>query len=80
MISELKNGCFLVFLNLKCIELFKNYTLEWDAVKFENQDDYDLIPCEIYFIAMINALNKKEAIKRGKRLFDSKCPCRNSKL
>ncbi|MHA1439756.1 MAG: hypothetical protein ACTSPD_19585 [Promethearchaeota archaeon] len=80
MISELKTGYFLVFLKFKCIELYKNYTLEWDAVKFENQDDYDLIPSEIYFITIINALNKKEAIKKGKLLFDSKCPRRNNKL
>jgi len=72
MISELGNDYFLVFLNLKCVEPYKNYKLEWDAVKFENQDDYDLLPCEIYFITIINALNKKTAIEKGKRLFYSK--------
>lgn len=80
MISSYKSCKYLVFLKLKCIELYKNYILEWDAVKFENQDDYDLIPSEIYFISITNALNREVAIKEGKKIFFLKYPSKNRKI
>ena len=80
MISSYKSCKYLVFLKLKCIELYKNYILKWDAIKFENQDDYDLVPSEIYFISITNALNRKVAIKEGKRLFFLKCLSTNRKI
>jgi hypothetical protein len=72
MVSDICRNNFIVFLEFRCIEIYKNYKLHWDAIRFETMDDYDLLPTEIYYVKMIHAPNKREAIKRGKCIFTLK--------
>lgn len=66
MVSDMSQKNFLVYLEFRCIEIYKRYKLLWNAIRFETKDDYDLLPNEIYYVKLIKAPNKIEAIKRGK--------------